>query len=237
MPRIRKRLKGKAEVTEPIDPAAQAQLDLAAYQKEELEKKIRQEALRSRMKERIELEEKLGYLNRLKIQDNWRRIMRLNALEDLKNQIEVLSQTHEREVISAIHQKLTTSRLTEKTLKSPCCLMIWMKQKNNFKWHCELICKWSMNSRIYKERALMPLQLNMSRVLQKYKQSLLQKGLERNICRISCPLRKQIIAQHAREKAELAEVMAQMERQFNETEAGERTEWQTQREQMSSMFR
>ena len=43
-------------------------------------------------------EERYSKLNRLKILNQWRKIMRLVKVEDLRKEIEVISQSHEREV-------------------------------------------------------------------------------------------------------------------------------------------
>ena len=43
-------------------------------------------------------EEKYSRLNRLKILNQWRKLMRLVKVEDLRKEIEVISQNHEREV-------------------------------------------------------------------------------------------------------------------------------------------
>merc|ERR1719160_1891677 len=43
-------------------------------------------------------EEKCSKLNRLKILNQWRKLMRLVKVEDLRKEIEIISQSHEREV-------------------------------------------------------------------------------------------------------------------------------------------
>lgn len=48
--------------------------------------------------ERLELEQKYTAWNRLKIQNTWRKIMRLAKVESLRKDIEIISQTHERDV-------------------------------------------------------------------------------------------------------------------------------------------
>ena len=55
--------------------------------------------MRKRMlNERRAQEEKYSRINRLKILNQWRKLMRLVKVEDLRKEIEIISQNHEREV-------------------------------------------------------------------------------------------------------------------------------------------
>merc|ERR1719352_1337579 len=53
---------------------------------------------RNKLKDAQANEEKYSRLNRLKIMNQWRKLMRLVKVEDLRKEIEVISQNHEREV-------------------------------------------------------------------------------------------------------------------------------------------
>mmetsp|Transcript_18533 Transcript_18533/g.43684 ORF Transcript_18533/g.43684 Transcript_18533/m.43684 type:complete len:535 (+) Transcript_18533:360-1964(+) len=55
-------------------------------------------AKRKEFQERLELEQRYTAWNRLKIQNTWRKIMRLAKVESLRKDIEIISQTHERDV-------------------------------------------------------------------------------------------------------------------------------------------
>ncbi|CAN0367954.1 unnamed protein product, partial [Scytosiphon promiscuus] len=55
-------------------------------------------AAKAELRRRIEQEEKNSKMNRLKIQNQWRKIMRLAKVESLRKDIEILSQNHERDV-------------------------------------------------------------------------------------------------------------------------------------------
>lgn len=55
-------------------------------------------AAKRELRERLELEHKYTAWNRLKIQNTWRKIMRLAKVESLRKDIEIISQTHERDV-------------------------------------------------------------------------------------------------------------------------------------------
>ena len=63
----------------------------------ELRKK---EALHAKKRIKAMMERELGFTktNRLKIQNQWRKIMRLAKVESLRKEIEILSQNHERDV-------------------------------------------------------------------------------------------------------------------------------------------
>ena len=43
-------------------------------------------------------EQECAHINSIKIHNQWRKIMRLAKVEELRQQIEILSQNHEREV-------------------------------------------------------------------------------------------------------------------------------------------
>ena len=53
---------------------------------------------RNELKARMESEKQNSRMNRLKIQNQWRKIMRLAKVESLRKDIEILSQNHERDV-------------------------------------------------------------------------------------------------------------------------------------------
>lgn len=55
-------------------------------------------AARQELKERLEVEKRNSNMNRLKIQNQWRKIMRLAKVETLRKDIEILSQNHERDL-------------------------------------------------------------------------------------------------------------------------------------------
>merc|ERR1719160_1159610 len=50
------------------------------------------------LNERRAQEEKYSRINRLKILNQWRKLMRLVKVDDLRKEIEIISQNHEREV-------------------------------------------------------------------------------------------------------------------------------------------
>jgi hypothetical protein len=57
-----------------------------------------QELARVALRGRQLREQKYAHINGIKIHNQWRKIMRMAKVEELRKQIEVLSQNHEREV-------------------------------------------------------------------------------------------------------------------------------------------
>merc|ERR1719199_1676415 len=53
---------------------------------------------RDRLRGAFDREKTMSRTNRLKIQNQWRKIMRLAKVESLRKDIEILSQSHERDV-------------------------------------------------------------------------------------------------------------------------------------------
>jgi hypothetical protein len=57
-----------------------------------------QESARVALRERQLREQRYAHLNGIKIHNQWRKIMRMAKVEELRREIEILSQNHEREV-------------------------------------------------------------------------------------------------------------------------------------------
>lgn len=57
-----------------------------------------QELARVALHQRQQREQRYAHINGIKIHNQWRKIMRLAKVEELRKQIEILSQNHEREV-------------------------------------------------------------------------------------------------------------------------------------------
>lgn len=66
--------------------------------KEEEAARAKEELRKRKLKERQAQEEKYAKVNRLKILNQWRKLMRLVKVEDLRKEIEIISQNHERVV-------------------------------------------------------------------------------------------------------------------------------------------
>merc|ERR1719345_378598 len=82
-----------------IESDQERQLRLEIERMKEEEAMRDKEEMRKRMlNERRAQEEKYSRINRLKILNQWRKLMRLVKVEDLRKEIEIISQNHEREV-------------------------------------------------------------------------------------------------------------------------------------------
>jgi len=125
--------------------------------------------MRKRMlNERRAQEEKYSRINRLKILNQWRKLMRLVKVEDLRKEIEIISQNHEREVdrkdaIIQVHRAchrttrhstlLTTRHAPRTTRHAPrtthpaprtrCSTGISRTQRSSTRWRCARTCSWS----------------------------------------------------------------------------------------------
>merc|ERR1711959_200135 len=84
--RLRKKLKGAAQELDP-----EVEKKMAAALKED-------ERLRNQLKELQAEEERYSRINRHKVQNQWRKLMRIAKVEELIKEVEILSQNHEREV-------------------------------------------------------------------------------------------------------------------------------------------
>jgi len=84
--RLRKRLKGQAQELDP-----EVEKKLAAALKED-------ERRRAELKELQAEEERYSRINRHKVQNQWRKLMRIAKVDELIKEVEILSQNHEREV-------------------------------------------------------------------------------------------------------------------------------------------
>ena len=104
MAKIKKAMKGGSKVVgkgkgknQMSEQERQLQLEIARLKAEE-EARAREAARKAKLKDSMAQEEKYSRLNRLKILNQWRKLMRLVKVEDLRKEIEVISQNHEREV-------------------------------------------------------------------------------------------------------------------------------------------
>ena len=97
MPRMGKALKGSATAAASTDPNQQL-LDRLQREAELEQRKQYATAAKRRLKADLARERAYSQTNKLKIQNNWRKIMRLAKVESLRKDIEVVSQNHERDV-------------------------------------------------------------------------------------------------------------------------------------------
>lgn len=100
MVKVKKSVKGGAKLKVPLnetDEERMIRLQMEALAADEKERRD-QEANRVQLRERQLREQRYAHLNSIKIHNQWRKIMRMAKVEELRREIEILSQNHEREV-------------------------------------------------------------------------------------------------------------------------------------------
>ena len=75
----------------------QLRFEIERMKEEEMARK-EEDNRRRALKDQQQAEEHVASINRLKILNQWRKLMRLIKVEDLRKEVEVISQNHEREV-------------------------------------------------------------------------------------------------------------------------------------------
>ena len=160
------------------------------------------------MKEKRAEEERFSALNNLRIQQQWRRSMRLTKVEELRKDIEVLSQNHEREVDrkDAIIQMLDRD-LDEAEEQYQMAVRAHLKEQD-FLLEIQRNRVTALESAFDSELAALEQEFNTERQL--------------------------ILHKHSTEKRELLEVMTQMEKDFEEQEQDARHDFEGQCEETKS---
>jgi len=176
--------------------------------KEEEAARAKEAARREELKKALEAEEKCSRLNRLKILNQWRKLMRLVKVEDLRKEIEIISQNHEREVdrkdaiIQVLDRDLEDSEEQyQMALRAHLVMVDRLIDLHNAK--------------------LSGIELEFEKDLQELVDEF---GAERN----------EINGSHARHKKEMLDIMATMEAEFNEAEGDARQEFESNREEIKN---
>jgi len=176
--------------------------------KEEEAARAKEQARRDALKAAHEAEEKCSRLNRLKILNQWRKLMRLVKVEDLRKDIEVISQSHEREVdrkdaiIQVLDRDLEDSEEQYQTaLRAHLVMVDRLIDLHNSK--------------------LAGIELEFEKDLRELMDEF---GAER----------AEINGSHARHKKEMLDIMATMEAEFNEAEGDARQEFESTREEIKN---
>lgn len=199
-----KKIKGSAEQRAAGAPFAELE---ARYAKMREADTLRQRALlkQQELKSRMEQEQKNSKTNQLKIQNQWRKIMRLAKVESLKKDIEILSQNHERDV----DRKDAIIQMLDRDLE---------EAEDQFQT--------ALRAHLRNLDRLIDLQ--DSRLLA------LEQEFEGELRELEADFnaeRDQIREQHAREVQELRDVMAEVDQLEAEQEAEFRTEHEQNREE------
>merc|ERR1719473_1292442 len=160
------------------------------------------------LKDRQEREEKVSKLNRLKILNQWRKLMRLVKVEDLRKEIEVISQNHEREV----DRKDAIIQVLDRDLEDS-------EEQYQMAQRAHLV----MVDRLIDlhNAKLAGTELEFEKDLQELMDEF---GAER----------AEMMGSHARHKKEMLDIMATMESEFNEQEGDARQEFESTREEIKN---
>ncbi|GLE05591.1 hypothetical protein PINS_up014623 [Pythium insidiosum] len=158
------------------------------------------------LKEFMEKEEKISRMNKLKIQNHWRKIMRLVKVEALRKEVEIRSQNHERDV----DRKDAIIQMLDRDLEE-----------------AEEQFQMALRSHLLNIDELIDLQ--DERLLG------LEKEFEKDLRELEQEFtieKDKIVAQHAMEKNELQRIMNAVEAQEKEKEAEARQEHEQLREEI-----
>jgi len=96
-----KPVKGKSKevvrATKKIDAAQRLEKKVQLMAEMDLKKKLALKA-KARLRRQLEMEQKYGRMNQMKIQNQWRKIMRIAKVQSLRSHIDIIKQSHERDV-------------------------------------------------------------------------------------------------------------------------------------------
>merc|ERR1719261_2455073 len=209
MAKIKKAMKGGSKVAgkgkkgQESDQERQLRFEIERMKEEEAARA--KEEMRKRMlNERRAQEERFSRINRLKILNQWRKLMRLVKVEDLRKEIEIISQNHEREVdrkdaiIQMLDRDLEDSEEQyQMALRSHLLVVDRLIDLHNAK--------------------IRGIEFEFERDLQDLVEEF---GAEA----------REILARHAKHKKEMLDIMALMEAEFNEQEGEARQQFDSDRE-------
>mmetsp|Transcript_36300 Transcript_36300/g.43865 ORF Transcript_36300/g.43865 Transcript_36300/m.43865 type:complete len:516 (-) Transcript_36300:287-1834(-) len=209
MVRLKKEMKGgsKVKVKKETEEERAVRAEMQALQEEE-ERRKREEQARLRLRQRQLNEERYAKINSIKIHNQWRKIMRLAKVEDLRKEIEILSQNHEREV----DRKDAIIQMLDRDLED-----------------AEEQYQMALRSHLMIVDALIDLQYTRVKAL--------EEEFTNSLCALEEEFeteRTEIINAHMRQKKDIHDMMAAMEHQFQEVEHDARQEFESQREEIKN---
>jgi hypothetical protein len=161
---------------------------------------------RAEIRDRMSTDQSNAKMNRLKIQNQWRKIMRLSKVEQLRKDIEVFSQGHERDV----DRKDAIIQMLDRDLE-------------------EAEEQYQMAQRAHLDKVDKLIDLQDGRLFG------LESDFEAELSVLQAEFsleREAVIKQHAREKAELLSVMQAVDGQETEREAEDKQEHEQLREEI-----
>lgn len=196
---------GKGKKDEGTEEERRLQESIRRMEMNDYMKKLTQ-SKKALLKEFMDKEEKLSHMNKLKIQNHWRKIMRLVKVESLRKEVEIRSQNHERDV----DRKDAIIQMLDRDL-----------EESEEQFHMAL------RSHLLNIDEFIDLQ--DGRLLG------LEKEFERDLRELEQEFtieKEKIIAQHTTEKSELQRIMNAVEQQEKEKEAEARQEHEQMREEI-----
>jgi len=212
MAKIKKAMKGGSKVVDGKKGPETAQERQLRFEiermKEEEANRAKEDGRRNELKNRQESEEKYSRINRLKILTQWRKLMRLVKVEDLRKEIEIISQQHEREV----DRKDALIQVLDRDLEDS-------EEQYQMALRAHLLIVDKLidlhNSR------LRGIEFEFERDLQELRDEF---GSERY----------EMDRSHATHKKEMLDILAQMEMDFTEQENDARQEFESTREEIKN---
>ncbi|KAG2424497.1 hypothetical protein HYH02_015167 [Chlamydomonas schloesseri] len=203
-----KKVKGASKVREnETEEEKKIRLEMEALAADEAERKA-QEAARVALRERQLREQRYAHLNGIKIHNQWRKIMRMAKVEELRREIEILSQNHEREV----DRKDAIMQMLDRDLEE-----------------AEEQYSLAVRSHMLVVDNLLDLQYQRMRALEAEFAADL-KALEDEFE----TERTEIVNAHTRQRKDMGDMIAAMEGEFADAEAELRQEYEAQREEIKN---
>lgn len=203
-----KKVKGASKVKDnETEEERKIRLEMEALAADEAERRA-QEATRVALRERQLREQRYAHLNGIKIHNQWRKIMRMAKVEELRREIEVLSQNHEREV----DRKDAIMQMLDRDLEE-----------------AEEQYGLAVRSHMMVVDNLLDLQYQRMRALEtEFNGDLrsLEDEFETE--------RTEILNAHARQKKDMSDMITAMEGEFQDAEAFLRQDYEAQREEIKN---
>ena len=181
--------------------------EVLAMQEEE-ERRARRELNLARLKSRQEREERYTAVNQVKIHNQWRKVMRLAKVDELRREVQIISQNHEREV----DRKDSIIQMLDRDLED-----------------AEEQYQMAHRAHLMVMDSLLDLQHNRMRALEcelNVQLGALEEEFENE--------RSDIMKSHGRKLKDLADMMNTMENEFGDKEADARQDFESQREEIKN---
>ena len=181
--------------------------EVLAMQEEE-GRRLRQEMVLAKLKARQEREEKYAATNAVKIHNQWRKVMRLAKVDELRKEVQIIAQNHEREV----DRKDSIIQMLDRDLEE-----------------AEEQYQMAHRAHLMVMDSLLDLQHNRMKALETELDVQL-KALEDEFENERSDINKN----HSRKVKDLSDVMSTMEAEFAEKEGEARQDFESQREEIKN---